>query len=291
MRCLAAQFSPQPGDRPSSSQPAPSCSYLHALPTRRLCREAQSADVPATPHLQRCAFAATSRALSWRRLSVICLVAMPEARTIALYRAKLSSAVLTPGERRTVLRAGGGGTEVDSRLSAIMVQYLSHQHRTACMAAVTPVSTLPPLSLVHPNVLPQVYSCAQECRGQFKLQYSLLWQPLWVTWLPLRKHAQPSIFFSNKNDFPSTTELDTPDPTRRRSSWMHLAMWPPASSAGRRMCTAAMLADGRTDDSFSLDSGNKIHHRAPCEPFCGASCGDLQPLVDLRYIGSCIRSV
>ena len=59
VRCLAAQFTPQPGDRPSSSQPAPSCSYLHALPIRRLCREAQSADIPATPHLQRCAFAAT----------------------------------------------------------------------------------------------------------------------------------------------------------------------------------------------------------------------------------------
>ena len=95
------------------------------------------------------------------------LVAMPDASTIVLCRAKLSSAVLTPGERRTVLRACGGGTEVDSRLSAIMVQYLSHQHRTACMAAETPVSTLPPLSLVHPNVLPQVTVCARECSGLF----------------------------------------------------------------------------------------------------------------------------
>ena len=42
-----------------------------------------------------------------------------------------------------------------SRLSSIVLQYLRQQHKAACMSARQPVSTLPPLSLVHPNTLPQ----------------------------------------------------------------------------------------------------------------------------------------
>lgn len=43
-----------------------------------------------------------------------------------------------------------------SRLSAIVLQHLRQQHKIACLSAQQPVSTLPPLSLTHTNVLPQV---------------------------------------------------------------------------------------------------------------------------------------
>jgi hypothetical protein len=45
---------------------------------------------------------------------------------------------------------------VSSKLSSIVLQYLRHQHKAACLKAAAPISTLPPMSLLRPNTLPQV---------------------------------------------------------------------------------------------------------------------------------------
>lgn len=47
------------------------------------------------------------------------------------------------------------GPPAGSRLNGIVMNYLKHQHRQACMQCPTPVSVLPPVSLLRPHSLPE----------------------------------------------------------------------------------------------------------------------------------------
>ena len=60
--------------------------------------------------------------------------------------------------RRTAVMGGGSISEapVSSRLDAIVVQHLRHQHRAACLRSAAPTTTLPPMSLLKRHELPQV---------------------------------------------------------------------------------------------------------------------------------------
>lgn len=69
-------------------------------------------------------------------------------------RAATKQAICSPPDRKG--RGAGTDTPVASKLSSIVMQYLRHQHKAACLKAAAPISTLPPMSLLRPNTLPQV---------------------------------------------------------------------------------------------------------------------------------------
>lgn len=68
-----------------------------------------------------------------------------------------------------------------SRLSSIMLQYLRQQHKTACLSARQPVSTLPPLSLTSANPLPQVLTPTPSAQAFHKpLTQSVIITPMFI---------------------------------------------------------------------------------------------------------------
>ncbi|KAK9811850.1 hypothetical protein WJX72_011159 [[Myrmecia] bisecta] len=79
-----------------------------------------------------------------------------------LSRASIRAAVQSPpettgrlGEPAPLRNHSTPAAIVSSKLNSIVMQYLRHQHRQACMAAAAPISTLPPMSLLRPHTLPQ----------------------------------------------------------------------------------------------------------------------------------------
>ena len=74
-------------------------------------------------------------------------------------RSSLRESIASPPQTQQQLaaaRAGLGDSRVHSRLHAIVMQHLRHQHKAACLKAAAPISTLPPMSLLRPKSLPQV---------------------------------------------------------------------------------------------------------------------------------------
>ena len=104
----------------------------------------------------------TQSAFSHHAHQHYCLASCPEAHHThrsafdhAPCRSVLKEALASPPGAALGATATAGDRAVGSRLSTIVLQYLRQQHKAACMSARQPVSTLPPLSLVHPNTLPQ----------------------------------------------------------------------------------------------------------------------------------------
>ena len=66
---------------------------------------------------------------------------------------------------------------VHSRLHAIVMQHLRHQHKSACLRSAAPISTLPPMSLLRPKSLPQVshYAPAQRAALHIMLTCTDSW--------------------------------------------------------------------------------------------------------------------
>ena len=63
----------------------------------------------------------------------------------------------TPQQQAAPLgKASASERTVHSRLHAIVMQHLRHQHKAACLRSAAPISTLPPMSLLRPKSLPQV---------------------------------------------------------------------------------------------------------------------------------------
>lgn len=80
-------------------------------------------------------------------------------------RSALKEALATPpskNEAALAKRAAACGEAANSRLSDIVLQFLRQQHKEACLSAEQPVSTLPPLSLSSPNLLPKVFLSLDE---------------------------------------------------------------------------------------------------------------------------------
>ncbi|BDA44801.1 probable DDB1- and CUL4-associated factor 1 [Coccomyxa sp. Obi] len=73
--------------------------------------------------------------------------------TPCLPKATTKHAISSPPDRKG--HGAGTDTPVASKLSSIVMQYLRHQHKAACLKAAAPISTLPPMSLLRPNTLPQ----------------------------------------------------------------------------------------------------------------------------------------
>lgn len=87
--------------------------------------------------------------------------------TPSLCRSTLKQAIASPPDRKGPHAAGALGAvsdaPVSSKLSSIVLQYLRHQHKTACLKAAAPISTLPPMSLLRPNTVPQVCFLLNLC--------------------------------------------------------------------------------------------------------------------------------
>ena len=90
-------------------------------------------------------------------------------------RVRMAAAVPSPPQLPPHLEAGrraeAAAPVVNSKLHNIVLQYLRHQHRQACMQAPMPISTLPPMSLITSNPLPQVgLQSSQHCTQCMKHQ-------------------------------------------------------------------------------------------------------------------------
>ena len=72
----------------------------------------------------------------------------------------------TPQQQSAALgKANASERTVHSRLHAIVMQHLRHQHKAACLRSAAPISTLPPMSLLRPKSLPQVSHHAPALRA------------------------------------------------------------------------------------------------------------------------------
>ena len=81
------------------------------------------------------------------------------AKASVLHRSSIKESVASPPDtqlRQSAARGAPGERIVHSRLHAIVMQHLRHQHKAACLKAAAPISTLPPMSLLRPKTLPQV---------------------------------------------------------------------------------------------------------------------------------------
>lgn len=82
---------------------------------------------------------------------------MRNMQAVRACRASAHLAVASPPPRSTARPAANVASQAEqSRLSGIVLQYLRHQHRHACLQAPVPIATLPPLSLLAPSALPEV---------------------------------------------------------------------------------------------------------------------------------------
>lgn len=78
-----------------------------------------------------------------------------------LCRSRIMESVASPPDTQQQQSAALGKANtsertVHSRLHAIVMQHLRHQHKAACLRSAAPISTLPPMSLLRPKSLPQV---------------------------------------------------------------------------------------------------------------------------------------
>lgn len=75
---------------------------------------------------------------------------------------------ISPMESSATPFAGGGGSAgqvegaATSRLHGMVMAHLRAQHESACAAAANPISTLAPISLLEPHVLPEVTLCLSD---------------------------------------------------------------------------------------------------------------------------------
>lgn len=133
---------------PDTAQPAKHCS-TPCLP--------KSAPVPFPRFIPSYCVVPPRRCLQYLlecgRLCFGCHLPLAYRRNVTC-RATTKQAISSPPDRKG--RGAGTDTPVASKLSSIVMQYLRHQHKAACLKAAAPISTLPPMSLLRPNTLPQV---------------------------------------------------------------------------------------------------------------------------------------
>lgn len=104
-----------------------------------------------------------------------------------MHRSSLRESIASPPQTQQQLaatHADPGDRLVHSRLHAIVMQHLRHQHKAACLKAAAPISTLPPMSLLRPKSLPQVRCVTRSsqytvCNVLRMLWYQIAGTRLW----------------------------------------------------------------------------------------------------------------